>query len=381
MMDRPEPDIPNFLPHVREDETLYITDRNLKIVYVNEQWQRFAAGNNGQHVIQPDSSRPVHEQFTGSQKQKWAHIYRLLLNGRLPHYAEHFNASGPQDRRVFELRVTPQRNEQEQIFWLVHHILPVEAGHARHQRLSRQLDGLNKPEQVEHEYGRRIIERPVHFDGFRTARYLRPLEHVGGDLVWSCEHPDGTCMLVCADVMGHGREAAHLAASMSILLDEIVLHTTSPCEIIAQLNHLLMQHENTDEVRFATGLLFVYTHREQPLVCVSFGHHGPVFSRRGQVAVKPGLPVGITTSEDAWPLTSIALEHYGDRFLIFSDGIIEQFNPGGEPFGTTRLVQAFQDQLDQPLDAMLKHIVSQITEYRGKAIVKDDQTLIALELP
>ena len=65
---------------------------------------------------------------------------------------------------------------------------------------------------------------------------------------------------------------------------------------------------------------------------------------------------------------------------MFSDGITEQFNIEGEMFGTERLLQAFRSRLDQPLDDMVRGIVDEAVRFRGAALIKDDQTLLALEL-
>jgi sigma-B regulation protein RsbU (phosphoserine phosphatase) len=76
----------------------------------------------------------------------------------------------------------------------------------------------------------------------------------------------------------------------------------------------------------------------------------------------------------------LSVAEHGTRFMVFSDGITEQFNIEGEMFGTARLLQAFRSRLDQPLDEMVRGIVDELVRFRGAALIKDDQTLLALEL-
>jgi serine phosphatase RsbU (regulator of sigma subunit) len=110
------------------------------------------------------------------------------------------------------------------------------------------------------------------------------------------------------------------------------------------------------------------------------GHEGPIFSRTGEVKIENGPPVGLLEEMGPWPDNAIDLVEHGTRFLVFSDGIIEQFNIGGEMFGTDGLLRAFRNNLDRPLDDMVRRIVDELGRFRGSALTKDDQTLLALEL-
>jgi sigma-B regulation protein RsbU (phosphoserine phosphatase) len=130
---------------------------------------------------------------------------------------------------------------------------------------------------------------------------------------------------------------------------------------------------------FATGLHFRFEQDRQRVTCCSFGHDGPIFSRTGQIPIESGFPVGLVDEEKPWPENVIELAEHGKRFLVFSDGITEQFNADGEMFGIDGLHQAFLQHIDRPLDQMVSRIVRDLTGFRGTALVKDDQTLLALD--
>ena len=89
--------------------------------------------------------------------------------------------------------------------------------------------------------------------------------------------------------------------------------------------------------------------------------------------------MGLADEVQPWPESRIDMVEHGNRFLVFSDGITEQFNVEGEMFGIARLVRAFRKYLDMPLDDMLAKIVRELNGFRRSALVKDDQTLFALE--
>jgi serine phosphatase RsbU (regulator of sigma subunit) len=366
-------------PDVQPRDTLYVADKDLNVIFTNEEWTGFAARNKGRRVLQVGRNLNLLENMSGREKERWRHIYRLLLEGRIPHHEENFICSSPVERRIYRLRITPKKDQNGQVSHLVHHTRSIDDERSVLDRLGQQLGALEDPERLTQEYQDRIIKRRIRIPRFQVARHFQPLEQIGGDLLWHCEYVEGVADLVHADVVGHGVEAGRFAAQIAIVLDEVAAHDQAVGQMVSGLNRALLGLASGDQVVFATGLLFRFGRQEQRLVCSSFGHHGPIFSRTGEVPVESGLPVGLTDEAESWPETWIDLEEHGKRFLVFSDGITEQFNIEGEMYGSTRLIEAFRRYLELPLAEMLNKIVEQLERFRGSAMVKDDQTLLALE--
>jgi len=59
--------------------------------------------------------------------------------------------------------------------------------------------------------------------------------------------------------------------------------------------------------------------------------------------------------------------------------VTEQFNLEGEMYGEAVLEREFNRTLHLPLSRMLEHLCTSVREFRGHALVKDDQTLLVLE--
>jgi serine phosphatase RsbU (regulator of sigma subunit) len=91
--------------------------------------------------------------------------------------------------------------------------------------------------------------------------------------------------------------------------------------------------------------------------------------------------VGLTHEHKSWPTTRLPFAKLGRRLLMFTDGVIEQFDPRGEMFGTHRLERAFLDTRDLALNETIEVIRARIAEFRASALVKDDCTLLAIERP
>jgi hypothetical protein len=377
----PDSKLEQLLPSdVAADDILYVVDHELRLVYSGGEWNRFATENKGERLLDKNWNPSVLDNMSGKSKTRWAHIYRMLLEGRLPHHQEEMICSSPTEKRMYRLRITPKRDDAGDVAWLVHHTVRVDEGRDVVHRVRERLGELDDPERVDHEYRASIAARRLKIPSFRLARHFQPLESIGGDLVWHREYPEGVADLVHADVSGHGETAGRLAAKIVVLLDELAAARSGPAEVISNLNRALLEVTVDDSQLFATGLFFRFEPGGQRLICSSMGHEGPIFSRTGEVKVETGPPVGLVEEFQPWPETVIDLAEHGTRFLVFSDGITEQFNIEGEMFGTERLLQAFRNHLDRPLDDLVSRIVDEYDRFRGEALTKDDQTLLALEL-
>lgn len=371
---------PDLLPpDVRAEDTLYIANRALEVIYCNEGWAGFASSNKGNKLLREAWNRNLLDNMSGNQKERWRHIYELLLAGRMPHHQEDQNCSSPDERRIFRLRITPVEDDKQEIAWLVHHLVRIDDQADPVERVSARLNELEDPAQVVHRFRDQIVNRRVKIPTFDIARHFAPLQETGGDLVWHREYPEGITDLILADVAGHGAAAGRTATKVALLLDEMASLRLSPGQTVRALNRAMLTLAPSDPVGFATGLLFRFAAGSKRATCCSFGHEGPIFSRTGPLRIENGLPVGLVDKERVWPENDIDLAQHGSRFLIFSDGITEQFNSDGEMFEIDRLHRAFTRYIELPLEELLRRIVTDLETFRGDALVKDDQTLIALQ--
>lgn len=369
----------DLLPrNIDESDTLYVTDRNLNVVYTNNEWATFADENNGHKLLESDWNVNLLASLCGKQRERWEHIYRLLRQGQLPHHQEQMNCSSPTERRIYQLRVTPKKDEHGEIAWFIHHTVRIDNKTEALEQIARQLDQLGHSKALAEEFQKRIGDRTVKIPSFEVARHFEPLEKIGGDLVWHREYPDGTSDLIHADVMGHGVAAGMVATKIAAMLDEIASVQMSPTETVKALNRALLRIMPSDQVMFATGLCLRFEPDRERVICCDFGHEDPIFSRSGPISMRGGYPVGLIEREEPWGETTLELREHGSRFLVFSDGITEQFNSNGEMFGVTGLVGAFQRAIDAPVHEMVRRIIEELQSFRGSAQVKDDQTLLAV---
>ena len=187
--------------------------------------------------------------------------------------------------------------------------------------------------------------------------------------------------------MGHGPDAARLAVKMVLLLEAHAEGKLPVAENVARLNQALVNLvSGSKAVRrgplFTTGLYLRVDPALQSLTICSFGHVGPIFSESGCIEPKLDLPVGILANEAAGPWTKLVVrfEDHGRRFIIFTDGLTEQFDLAGEMYGEARLEQVFRRDLRLPLQQLVDGIRAGVDAFRGGALIKDDQALLAIEV-
>src|SRR5690606_31853188 len=109
-----------------------------------------------------------------------------------------------------------------------------------------------------------------------------------------------------------------------------------------------------DSVQFFTIVYATLNARTGEMRVASAGHPSPVLKRRGK-------PPELFTSPDGPAIGLIPLEadiHFheaelhldpGDMLLLYSDGVVEAFNPEEQLFGTARLQSCMLNYADRPL--------------------------------
>jgi len=366
-------------PGVKPDDTLYVADRALNVVHSNAGWTGFASANKGDELLIEGWNSNLLDNMGPQQEIRWRQIYGQLFSGQLQRHRERMSCSSPAEARLYELCITPARDDTGEVAWLIHHAVRIHTGDDPGSDRDRPSDEITARQRLSLEYQEKILDRHIRMPQFSVAKYLEPLEQIGGDFVWHREHPTGTTDLVHADVMGHGEGAGRLATQIVSILEQLSCIDLGPAETVAALNHAMLGIVPEGDLVFVSGLFFRFDADMQQLSCCSFGHTGPIFSRTGHVSIEIGLPIGIGESECRWTSVTLDLAEHGRRFLLFSDGITEQFNIDGEMFGVARLQQAFHEHQRLPLDKMLSRIIQDLKEFQQRALVKDDQTALALE--
>jgi sigma-B regulation protein RsbU (phosphoserine phosphatase) len=70
----------------------------------------------------------------------------------------------------------------------------------------------------------------------------------------------------------------------------------------------------------------------------------------------------------------------GDLLLLYTDGITEANNPGGEEFGRERLEAAVLNLSTLSAQGLIHHLRQEVEKFTGNEIQADDQTLLVCKV-
>ncbi|HVO60890.1 MAG TPA: PP2C family protein-serine/threonine phosphatase [Terriglobales bacterium] len=211
--------------------------------------------------------------------------------------------------------------------------------------------------------------------GLQVAAQYVPMSEVAGDFYDFLVVGQHGIGLLISDVSGHGIPAALVASMVKVAIAAQVDHADKPAEVIAGLNSVL---SGKLQGQFVTAA-YLFLDLEKGTGCYSAAGHPPLLHYRAadrtvESVVENGLILGVI------PLASYEAKVLqigkGDRFLLYTDGVVEA-SQNGEEFGEARVKDVLAR--DHDANAICQSITSEITAWT-QGIPGDDVTLIAVTI-
>jgi phosphoserine phosphatase RsbU/P len=194
-----------------------------------------------------------------------------------------------------------------------------------------------------------------------------PSRGVSGDYYEVVERADGReVVLMIADVSGKGMAASLLTASLQALSSGPIEDGLPPEEICARLSRLL--YRRTPPEKYATAFLGVLEPATGLLRYTNAGHNPPLVVRAGgslEELPPTGVPLGLLPGA-RYAAREVALSP-GDTLVLYTDGLVEASDPGGEEYGLDRLKEvclrhrnglcrSLAEALDADLEAFVRGV-------------------------
>ena len=245
--------------------------------------------------------------------------------------------------------------------------------HRAAQRVEQQMDIAR-----EVQYG--LLPPPAgKVRDFDIASDWHPAGSVSGDFYDVIDIPEKGAAFVFGDVSGKDVPAAMLASLIqgSVRATAWTRSADEHDHATAQLNRLLC--ERASQERFATLFWGYFDMQSGMLHYVNCGHCAPLLfrARQGVVRLCDGGPVLGLLPNAGFEQGVEPLQH-GDVLVLYSDGIIEAANAGGEEFGEHRLIAAVESSVGSGPDAIRDRILQEVRAFTASDRLDDDQTLLAI---
>ena len=214
--------------------------------------------------------------------------------------------------------------------------------------------------------------------GFDFGTLIEPVLSVGGDLFDFIPLGRGRLGIAIGDVSGHGVSAAIFMALTYSLLRAEASRGGAPGKALRNVNrHLLGM---SDSGMFVTVLYGILESERQQFTFVRAGHPSPLLlDRWGEDTSPPpglGQPLGLF-DDPSLDEQSVTVPEGGLLFL-FTDGITEAADPGGQQFGLERLQTVLRAANHAPAQDLCRLAYGAVRAHCGAAAPHDDILLLAL---
>jgi len=185
----------------------------------------------------------------------------------------------------------------------------------------------------------------------------------------------GSLYFMMGDVSGKGVAASLLMAHLNAMVRGLI-DRELPLNGLVQRANATFSH-STDSLHYAT-LVAGKAHPNGRVELCNAGHWPPILVRPGKAAPvgSSSLPVGMF---DESPFRTAEIEvGTGDTLVLYTDGLVEATNAGGEEYGMENLVRVLESGHDQEPSGILQSVLADLRRFREGRPPEDDLSLLAL---
>lgn len=213
--------------------------------------------------------------------------------------------------------------------------------------------------------------------GYEVAAMTRPLRFVGGDYYSVVRISERHTALCIGDVAGKGLPAALLMSSLQAALKPLIQEALAPRELCLRLNRLLCDLTPVGKfISFFYAVLDCVDHR---LTFCNAGHNPPLLVRRDGTSRELEAAGAVLGQFSHWRYEQSELQmKKGDRLLLFTDGLVEACNAGGEPFEELNLIRIARENPISSAQELLTLLIGAASQHSGGCF-QDDASLIVLK--
>jgi sigma-B regulation protein RsbU (phosphoserine phosphatase) len=257
----------------------------------------------------------------------------------------------------------------------------------------KSADALDEVEQKMHDHemaiAREIQENLLpkqlpKFDGFDLGAYYRPSMDVGGDYYDFLQIDSENLGIVVADVSGKGIPGAIVMTMARSLLRMEGMRNPSAADTLMKVNRYL-----TPDIKrgmFVTVMYVVLNTVKRTLLVTSAGHNPMVLWRKATNTCHLVNPNGLALGIDRGPLFDKTIKeqkiqlHQGDRFVLFTDGVVESMNIKQEQLGSHRMYLLVKQYAEKGSNEFSNLIATVLENHKGEAPQHDDITMVTVRI-
>lgn len=234
------------------------------------------------------------------------------------------------------------------------------------ERQNKELQRLYELDRQDQAMANTLLQHMMQSDGLHDAQlryYIQPAQEFSGDFIAAMRSNNGDLVILLADVIGHGLQAAIFLVPISRAFYSMVKNGLSIPEIAAEINQTM--RELAIPGRFIAAAL-ARIRCDQPMIEVWNGGIPTLMFIDNAGEVKREFtsrhpPLGIFSPQDFDAETEIFRWESSGSLFLATDGLVEAENSKGESFGAARLLSTLcAAPPEQRIDAVLESITAHL---------------------
>ena len=229
-------------------------------------------------------------------------------------------------------------------------------------------------------FQRRILPQLPEDQDIRFSAVYRPADLVGGDIYDVCSLGPGRFRVLVADTTGHGIQASLRTMVLKTEYDRIKLAAKGPGEALGELNRSVTMAYPNLEMR-CSACCFDVEKMHDGSVAVRYANaaHPPLLHVRSHGVEEiqtSGTFVGVA-DDASFQEAELRIER-GDMLVAYTDGLYEQEDAGGTPFGLERIEGVLLATRGHASDAA-RAVEAAFCEFSAGCAMDDDVLLLCVE--
>ena len=248
-----------------------------------------------------------------------------------------------------------------------------------YEQIERQEKRLERDLELARELQFRLLPQSLpKLPHLELAAKFAPARAIGGDLYDFVSYSLSRTALVIGDVSGKGAPAAIYAALVSGILRSHAPIEPVPAEMLRAVNFSL--GERRIDGQFVSLIYAVWDDEQQTLQVANSGLPRPLYWHDDKIEIieATGLPLGLFDDADYDEFTFNAKP--GDKFVFFSDGILDARNEAGELFGRSRVEQIVANSDGVSAEGLVNSLFDAVAEHAAGVETFDDQTVVVIKV-
>jgi sigma-B regulation protein RsbU (phosphoserine phosphatase) len=241
------------------------------------------------------------------------------------------------------------------------------------ERLEREL-------QVAYEIQMSILpDKLPQLPGFNFGARLIPARSVGGDFYGFVPLEDDRLGVMIGDVTDKGVPAAIFMAQVHAYITAEAERGETPRQVLLRVNRRLIQ--KGEQGLIVTAIYGVLDCKARQFAYARAGHDLPIIHNVGEDAVLVDYGTGQALGFLEEPLLDerVVSLSPGSSLLLYTDGITDQREVGGDFFGVPRLLQTIEANAGLPAQVMCDRLLETVQGFLSDGPQDDDLTLLVIQ--